>query len=97
MSIYLKQDICGLDVPGSLVSEVESSLVEQCLPPEVQYACLYWVQHVQKGGVLLNDNARVHQFLQTHFLHWLETLSWMQRMSEGILAIASLELIACVS
>jgi hypothetical protein len=46
MSIYLKQDICGLDVPGSLVSEVESSLVEQCLPPEVQYACLYWVQHV---------------------------------------------------
>jgi len=96
MSTSLKQDICGLDAPGVLIAEVESSRVEQCLPPEVQYACLYWVEHLQKSGAQLHDNDEIHEFLQTHFLHWLEVLSWMRRMSEGILAIRSLESIALV-
>jgi hypothetical protein len=45
----------------------------------------------------LHDGGEVHQFLQTHFLHWLEALSWMWKISEGILAITSLESIALVS
>jgi len=97
MSTSLKQDIFGLDAPGVLVGEVERSRVEPCLPPEVQYACLYWVEHLQKSGAQLHNNDEVHQLLRTHFLHWLEALSWMQRMSEGILAIRSLESIALVS
>jgi hypothetical protein len=36
----LKQEICDLNTPGVLVSDVESSRVECILPPEVQYACL---------------------------------------------------------
>jgi hypothetical protein len=32
MSTSLKQDICGVDSLGVLVTEVESSQVEQCLP-----------------------------------------------------------------
>jgi hypothetical protein len=39
----------------------------------------------------------VHQFLQEHLLHWLESLGWMRKISEGIHAIASLESIAAVS
>jgi hypothetical protein len=97
MSASLKQDICELNTPSVLVAEVESGRVGQCLPPEVQYACLYWIEHLQKSGIRLRDNDQVHQFLQTHFLHWLETLSWMRRISEGILAISSLESIALVS
>ena len=97
MSAYLKQDICGLDAPGVLVTEVESSRVEQHLPSEVQYACLYWVDHLQKSDVWLHNNDQVYQFLQTHFLHWLEALGWMRKLSEGILAIRSLESISLVS
>jgi len=97
MSTSLKQDICGLDAPGVHISEVDSSRVEQCLAPEVQYACLYWVEHLQKSGIQLHDYDQVHQFLQTHFLHWLEALSWMRRTSEGIVAIRNLESIALVS
>ena len=97
MSASLHQDICRLDAPGTLVDEVESSRIEQCLPPDVQYACLYWVQHLQKGGAQLHDNHQVHQFLRTHFLHWLEALSWMRRLSEGILVIITLESIVLVS
>ena len=97
MSTSLKQDICGLNAPGVLVTEVESSRVDERLPPEVKYACLYWVQHLEKSGGQLYDNDQVHQFLKVHLLHWLEALSWMRRISEGIVAIASLESIALVS
>lgn len=96
MSASLKQDICGLENPGVFITDVESSSVEKCLSPELQYACRYWVQHLQKSGIVLHDNGHVHQFLQMHFLHWLEALSWMGRMSEGILAIGSLESIVLV-
>jgi hypothetical protein len=97
MSTSLKEDICGVTFPGTLVTDIERRRVEQCLPPEVQYACLYWIQHLQRSNVQLRDNNYVHQFLQKHLLHWLEALSWMQKMSEGILEIISLESIPSVS
>ena len=97
MSASLRQDICGVDAPGMLVSEVERSKVEHCLPPGVQYACLYWVRHLQKSDATLRNNDQVHRFLQEHFLNWLEALSWMQKSSEAIRAITSLESIALVS
>jgi hypothetical protein len=97
MTTSLKQDICGMDAPGSLVADIERGQVEQYLSPEVQYACLYWIQHLQKGVSRLCDDDQVHQFLQAHLLHWLEALSWMRKISEGIHAIASLESIALVS
>ena len=82
-----------MHAPGSQTSQVENSWVEKCLPPEVQYACLYWVQHLQRGGsqVQVHDGKEAHQFLQAHLLHWLETLGWMGKTSEGIQAILSLE------
>jgi hypothetical protein len=91
----LKQDICELDTPGAVVSL--SSRVEEYLPPEVQYACLYWVQHLQQGGAQLYDGHQIHQFLQVHLLHWLEALGWMRKVSEGIVAISLLESIVHVS
>ncbi|KAF1971159.1 hypothetical protein BU23DRAFT_590769 [Bimuria novae-zelandiae CBS 107.79] len=84
MAASLKQDICGVDAP------------EQSLPPELQYACLYWTQHLQKSDVHLRDNGQVHRFLQEHLLHWLEALGWMGKVSEGVHAIASLESLVSV-
>jgi hypothetical protein len=91
MSRFLKQDIYGVGRPGALVADIENSQVGQYLPPEIQYACLYWIQHLEKGGIQLCDNDEVHQFLQVHLLHWLEVLGWIGKVSEGILAILSLE------
>lgn len=70
--------------------------MQQCLPSEVQYACLYWVQHLQKSGAQLYDNDPFRQFLRQHFLHWLEAFSWLRKMTEGIYEITSLESIALV-
>jgi hypothetical protein len=97
MSTSLKQDICGLHDPGALVTDVLSTRVEQCLLLELQYACLYWIQHLQKSDAQLCDNDKVHQFLQVHFLHWLEALALTGKISEGIIAIISLEALILVS
>jgi hypothetical protein len=88
---YLKKDICGQEAPGTLIVNVESCRIEQHLPLEVRYACLYWVQHQQRSGSKAYDGEGAHQFLQTHLLHWLEALGWMSKTSEGIQAILSLE------
>ena len=86
-----------MHAPGSQASEVESSWIEKCLLPEVQYACLYWVQHLQKSGAQVHSGEEAHQFLQAHLLHWLEALGWMGKTSEGIQAILSLETHVSVS
>jgi hypothetical protein len=91
MSTSLKQDICGLGAPGVLITDVASDRVEQCLPPEVQYACLYWIWHLQMSSAQLYNNDQVYQFLQKHLISWLEALGWMGKTPEGIQAILSLE------
>ncbi|KAF1816011.1 WD40 repeat-like protein [Eremomyces bilateralis CBS 781.70] len=97
MSKWLKQDICGLDAPGLLASEVERTQIEQSLPPEVQYACLFWVEHVLRSEIQPSDNDYIHQFLQEHLLHWLEALGWMGKVPEGVHAITSLESLTAVN
>jgi hypothetical protein len=97
MSNSLRQNVCGQVSPGTLVTNIESGQIEQCLPPEVRYACLYWIQHLQKSGAQLHDKDHVHQFLEVHLLHWLEALSWIGKISEGIIALTSLESCIVVS
>ena len=97
MSSVLKRDMCGLQMPGALTSEVESSTVSHCLPVHVQYACRYWVYHLQQGNIDLCDNGQIHIFLQKHFLHWLEALSLIKKMSEGVLMVKVLQSMINVS
>jgi hypothetical protein len=42
------------------------------------------------------DDDEVHQFLQTHFLHWVEALSFMDRVSEVIQYLGVLESVTTV-
>jgi hypothetical protein len=91
MSSVLREDICGQGVPGVLVSDVSISHVQQCIPPEAQYACLYWVRHLISSGQRLLDDGYMHQFLREHALHWMEAMSWMGKTSEAIEAMTMLE------
>jgi hypothetical protein len=97
MSEHLRKDICNLRLPGTLASEIKKSKVKQYLPLELQYACCYWVQHLQKSRLQLDDYGHVYKFLQEHLLHWLEALGWIGKTTEGIQAILSLEAYVSVS
>ncbi len=74
MSEKLKKDICNLHLPGALASDVDDDQIEQFIPEELQYACSYWVQHLQESKNPLSDNGDVHHFLRRHLLCWLEAL-----------------------
>jgi hypothetical protein len=92
MSNGLKRDICRLRMPGALTSEVESSDIVRYLPISVLYACRYWVDHLQRGDIsLCGDNGQVHIFFQEHFLHWLEALSLIGKLPEGVLMLTALQ------
>lgn len=91
MSSALKRDICNLQKPGRLASEIDRNSVDECLPVYIQYACRYWVDHFMRSDIELCDNGPVHKFVQKHFLHWLEALSLMGKMSEGVLMITALQ------
>jgi hypothetical protein len=97
MSNTLHKDICSLQMPGTPAGQVDSSTLDDCLPSHVQYACRYWVHHLsqaidcEREDSNLSDNGIVYIFFQQHFLHWLEALGLMGRMSEGILMLTELQ------
>ena len=91
MSNSLKKDICDLRSPGTLASQVCRSQVEQRIPVELQYACCYWVSHIQRSEACLRHGDQTHQFLQKHFLHWLEALSLIGKVSDSIRMVTDLE------
>lgn len=97
MSKGLKRDVCNLQLPGVLLDDADKGDIERCLPPDLQYACRYWVQHLERSNTSLRDGGSVHVFLQQHLLHWLETLSLMGKVSEGVLMILSLRSMVKVS
>jgi hypothetical protein len=77
----LRQDICNLSKAGVLRSEIEDSTITVSLSPELQYACRYWVDHLERSGCKINDGDATHCFLEKHFLHWLEAMSLLNETS----------------
>ncbi|KAH8714805.1 putative WD-repeat protein [Phaeosphaeriaceae sp. PMI808] len=71
----LRQDMCSLSEPGMLRSEMDESRITTRLPPELQYACRYWVDHLERSQRGIEDGDTTHHFLEKHFLHWLEAMS----------------------
>jgi hypothetical protein len=93
----LRENLCGVANPGVRRSEVLRSVVDTSLPEAVAYACNYWAQHVVESGELISDDDPVHRFLKTHFLHWMEALSWLGRVSEAVATLEALRLVTDVS
>jgi hypothetical protein len=97
LSNDLRKDICRLKMPGTLRKDIDKRTIDGCLLPEVQYACFYWIYHLKESKSKIQDGDQAHQFLKRHFLHWLEALSIISRISESIRLIDDLQCIIGVS
>ena len=97
LSTCLKENICSLGFPGMLRREISIKAVDECLPADIQYSCRYWVHHLDQSGRRIFDKDVVHAFLSKHFLHWLEALSLIGKISDCIGLIESLRSLADVS
>ena len=71
--------------------------IEKCLPADIQYSCRYWVHHLEQSGRHISDEDAVDAFLREHFLHWLEALSLIGKISDCIRLIDILCSLADVS
>ncbi|KFG85253.1 hypothetical protein MANI_114843 [Metarhizium anisopliae] len=82
--------------------------INNFIPPDLEYACLNWVNHLQSfqqdlGQIIDKDRSAaflqempallkdVKTLLNEHFLHWIETLSLLGRLSDGISSIKQLQ------
>lgn len=88
MKAGLKQDICDIGALDAILDEIHAEEIGRYMPADLEYACLHWVNHLQ--GSRRPPGPYVHAFLHEHFLHWLEALSLLGRLSEGALAIRGL-------
>ena len=69
----------------------------------VEYACVYWMDHLQRSErdrspeISMYKKGHLDIFLQKNFFHWLETLSILGSVSDGIQAMQRLETLIEVS
>jgi len=101
MSDALGRDVYSLRDPGCLIEQVNYPVPDTLA--RIRYACVYWIDHLCEidssllDRVGLCDSGRIHKFLKTHFLHWLEALSLMKSISSGVTMIRKLENLLAVS
>ncbi|KLJ07900.1 hypothetical protein EMPG_16628 [Blastomyces silverae] len=86
----LRTDICDMKAPGTFRMDIDSKTINMCLPNEVKYACRHWVYHLEKSGDRIRDGDQVDRFLRERFIHWLEGLALIGRISEAIPMIRTL-------
>jgi hypothetical protein len=92
----LRQDICNMSGPGVLRSDIDEGTISSSLPPELQYACRYWVEHLVRSQHSITDGDAVHVFLQRHLLHWLEAMSLVGETGQCVHLLARLQAITTV-
>jgi hypothetical protein len=92
----LRQNMCNLSEQGPLQSEIDESTITASLPPELQYACRYWVDHLERSERSIEDGDATHRFLEKHFLHWLEAMSLINETGLCVRLVVRLQALATV-
>ena len=52
------------------------------IPPALQYACAYWVEHYRRSGIQLCDGDQAHVFFREYFNDWVQVMSMIRKGSE---------------
>ena len=93
----LRRDMCNLSAVDTLLEDIPLSKVNECISKNLQYACLYWVDHLsqvspqKRQEIGFGDNGPIHRFLQQSLLYWVEAMTLMGRMHECVLMVIHLE------
>lgn len=94
ISRTLRRDVYKLRDPGFPIDKVK--------PPDpdpfaaARYSCIYWVDHLRgcdrkNAHNDLRDGGSIDGFLRQNYLHWLEALSLLRSMSEGVSSMLKLK------
>ncbi|CVL11245.1 related to vegetatible incompatibility protein HET-E-1 [Fusarium proliferatum] len=100
LSKTLRRDICQLGRPGFNINDVSANVLKRLDP--IRYSCIYWVDHLHDSEpTRLDNNLRnggdIHVFIQKKYPYWLEALSLLSSIVEGVKAMYKLEGLATSS
>ena len=93
MSTILKRNIYNLDF-GFKPKDMRPPQPDPLAP--IRYSCVFWADHLSLNvdapecKRALTDDGAVFKFLKERFLHWLESLSLMGKLSDGVLSMRKL-------
>jgi hypothetical protein len=90
MDTQLKENVCELASYGTQRKDIHPEVIDQHLSADLQYSCHYWVRHLQQSQGRITE-AEILDFLKKYFLHWLEALALMGRISEAVEMINTLQ------
>lgn len=91
----LRQDVYSLSAPAISIDQVKQPDPDPLAA--ARYSCLYWVDHLIDCNIKgkcnndLKDGGSVHSFLCQSYLYWLEALSLLKSLPNGIVMIMKLE------
>jgi hypothetical protein len=97
MSDTLRRDMYDVRHPGASIDHVRHPKPDPLAP--ARYSCFYWVDHLRDAishGTSrpiddLHDDGTVYKFLSQKYLYWLEALSLLRVMPEGVVAMTKLQ------
>ena len=91
----LKRNIYALPHPGFKLEDIRPPDPDPLAP--VRYSCVFWLDHLCDANSHsseyrseLSDDGAIFLFFRAHFLHWLESLSLLNKLSDGIPSIRKL-------
>ena len=95
MKTRLKRNICQLDdhIPLSDIDDLEQ-LRSIHIGDALEYACQFWTSHLTR--TVSNEGVEevykaVNEFFSTSLLSWIEVLSLMQKLGDGVHAIDDID------
>ncbi|KAH7194522.1 WD40-repeat-containing domain protein [Fusarium oxysporum] len=91
MGSILRENICRLPFPGTSPSEIEGLDPQKFIPPELYYACHYWVHHYVSSNIQECEAHEIYPFLEKHLLHWLEAMSLLGHTTDCLTILHALD------
>lgn len=86
----LRKDICDFKDPAVSREAINPNVIETHISSSVQYASSYWWHHLQRGDKRGPSYDYLLPILKTHFLHWIEYLSILDRLPFASKAVREL-------
>ncbi|KAJ5379592.1 Vegetative incompatibility protein HET-E-1 [Penicillium cosmopolitanum] len=86
----LRRDMYNMGALGTPINEVKQPEPDPLAAG--RYSCVYWVDHLEQAGSYeeLQDTGTVDTFLRTRCLYWLEALSLLRSVTDGVMSIQKL-------